>query len=180
MAVTMSKRDYTPCPAGFHKAVCADVSYRWQVEGKFGVKDQVWLAFLIDPAVGTVEMKGEQRPFKVNAIFNVYADKDGNGKPVLDDKSEPNLRLTEKQSLYEFLEGWGGMDFTTAIKEGQISLENLVGQQCQINVAQKENADGRIFANIKSIAPPQEGQDLKADGYTREKDREAADKELPF
>lgn len=58
--------------------------------------------------------------------------------------------LNEKANLRQDLAAWRGRDFTPQ-ELAAFDLRNVVGAPCFINVAHRENANGRTYANVQSV-----------------------------
>jgi hypothetical protein len=145
MAIIAKGSSFTPCPAGLHQGVCADVIDLGMVDGQFGLKHKVTLVFQVN------EPMDDGRPFLVQRRYTVSLD--------------------QKASLRKDLESWRGRPFTADELKG-FDLEKLLGVNCQLNVQQSDR-DGTTYANITAIVPLSRGMaKMAVSGYIRKKDRE--------
>ena len=163
-----TESNFTPAPAGVKAAVCVDV---W---------DLGWVE---------VEFHGEKSmKRKVDIFFQIRDIEPKSEKPFLVMKRY-TASLHEKATLRKDIETWRGRDLTPEEIE-EFDLEDLIGDNCQLVIAHRESK-GKTYANIQTIIPPAEGQDMKPTDYVRKKDRESGsgesgttegvpDKDLPF
>lgn len=136
--------NFVPAPAGLHHAVCVDAVDLGMVDGNFGKKHMVSLAW------------------QTKAVME-----DGNPYLVI---KRYSASLHEKSNLRADLQSWRGRPFTDAEAAG-FDLENLLGVNCQLNVVHN-NKNGTTYANVLSIVPaPAALGKLAARGYDRVKDR---------
>ena len=114
--------------------------------------------------MGTQTMSGqfgEQSAHKIRLGFEVLGeDEDGtpmmvsiNGKsmPMTIDK-EYTVSMHEKANLRKELAAWRGRAFT-AEEAAAFDVSKLLGQYCLLNVAHKDAANGKTYANIVGISP---------------------------
>ena len=76
---------------------------------------------------------------------------------------EYTLSLFEKSTLYKHLTSWKGAPLSALELKG-LDLESLVGKGCRIMVIHNVATNGKTYANIDSILPP----DKKAQPLTVE------------
>lgn len=126
--------DFTPCPAGVHKAVCVRfVDLGTQTDdGPYGhqVRRQVMISWEI--AEERVEVDGNDLPM----IFNQYY----------------TWSMHEKANLRQALEAWRGKGFNDDDLCGPpkgFNTRNLIGVGCQIHIMHNEKGK----AKLKSIIP---------------------------
>lgn len=141
-------RDNQKAPEGLHGAVCVDVVDLGIVDGPYGKKAMVKLAWQIE------EVNEEtKKPFTVQRRY-------GNS-------------LNDKATLRKDLETWRGKKFTKEELAG-FDLEKLLGANCQLQIVHNVTDDGSTYANVHAIVPAAKGsQKLVSQGYVREKDRPA-------
>ena len=163
-----SESNFTPAPAGVKAAVCVDVEDLGWIEEEYNGQKNV--------------------RHKVLIYFQIKDIEPNSGKPFLVVKRY-TASLHEKANLRKDIETWFGRDLTPE-EIGEFDLEELIGDNCQLVIAHRESK-GKTYANIQTIIPPSEGQDMKPTDYVRKKDRESGsgesgttegvpDKDLPF
>lgn len=147
MAILVSAGDsnFTPCPAGLHQAVCVDVVDLGVLETAFGPKHKISVRWQ------TAETMSDGRPFLVSKRYTAS--------------------LHEKSVLRHDLESWRGRPFTGEELRG-FDVEKLVTANCQLVVVHKAGEQGKVWANVQTIAPLAKGQaKLTGRDYTRERDK---------
>ncbi len=170
MSITVSAPEakWTPCPDGLHHAVCVDVVDLGEVETKFGLKHKVEIWWQIDEI-----NPDNHRRFGVRSRFTAS--------------------LHEKALLRQTLETWRGKKFTADELKG-FDLEKLIGANCQVQVVNEPDDDGRTWSNVKAVVPaPRGAAPIHPIDHQRIKDRPprdvapaepkvaiAAEDEIPF
>ncbi len=136
--------DFTPAPEGLHHSVCIDAVDLGMVDGNFGKKRMVSLAW------------------QTKQVMD-------NGKPYLIIKRY-GATLHPKSKLRADLESWRGRKFTED-EAVEFDLEKLIGANCQLMIIHNVK-DGNTYANVASIvaAPSVLGKLVPRD-YVRVKDR---------
>ena len=133
--------DFEPAPPGLHQAVCVDVVDLGIVDGKFGPKSKLKIVWQLKSR----NKKGER--YQVRATYT--------------------QSLSEKSNLRRDLESWRGRPF----KAGELvafDVENLIGANCQIQVAHRVSAQGRTYGNAQAIVPAKGLEPIKPENYERE------------
>ncbi len=97
--------DYTPPPAGEHKAILVDIVLSKNEQTKFGVKDLLFFYFEIE------EKMDDGRPFLVRKKFT--------------------NSLNEKSNLYKFLTKWRGKPFEPG---EEFNLRQMLGVGCMLEL----------------------------------------------
>jgi hypothetical protein len=132
--------DFTPAPAGLHRAVC--IAYvdlgtqegpKYMCPGQTEFKQQVVLMW--ETPDETLEIDSEQKPFVIAKFYT---------------KS-----IGEKANLCKDLESWRGQAFTTQEREG-FDLDKILGAPCQINIVH-ETKDKKTRAKITAVLPLSKG-----------------------
>jgi hypothetical protein len=140
------ERNFTPCPEGFHHAVCCDVVDLGEVDTDFGRKWRVRLVWQInktDPARG--------RRFDAVKTFT--------------------NSLHPRANLRADLEMWRGRKFTEG-EAKDFDLERLIGANAMIEVQHNTSESGDTYANVRAIEPVQaDAPRLTPLNYVRAKDR---------
>lgn len=137
---TVSTKEFTPAPAGLHRAVC--VAY-------------------IDLGTQEGEWQGEvTRKPKVMFVWELP------DEPIIvDGVSKPqtvHLRLTnslhEKSGMRHHLESWRGRAFTDE-ERGGFDLDNILGKACQVNVIHEadKNDKRKVWAKVTAVLPLSKG-----------------------
>jgi hypothetical protein len=141
-----SGADFKPAPAGLHQAVAVDVVDLGILNTSFGDKHKVSVRWQL-------------------------AESMEDGKPYLIQKRY-TLSLHEKSVLRHDLESWRGRPFTAEELRG-FDLEKLIGANCQLVVVHKPGEQGRVWANVQTIAPLAKGQQkIQPRDYIREQDKQ--------
>ena len=137
--------DFTPAPEGLHHSVCVDAVDLGMVDGNFGKKHMVSLAW---------QTKDTMENGKRYLVIKRYG-----------------ASLHPKAKLRADLESWRGRKFTEE-EAAEFDLEKLIGSNCQLMIIHNIK-DGNTYANVASIvkAPAALGKLLPLD-YTRMKDRD--------
>ena len=123
-----SAKIYTPAPAGMHRAVCCDVI-------DLGLQLTAW---------------GEQ--YRLRMVFEIDVVDPATGRRFTVSKSFRNT-MHSKSRLRQDLESWRGRRFTEA-EARAFDLDRLLNANATLNVLHNASADGRVFANIETILPP--------------------------
>lgn len=156
MAITAfgSAGGFVQCPEGLHNAVCVDV-----VDLGIEVSDKFF------------DKAGNPQKYHKIRIYWQVEEKMGDGRPFLVSRRF-TLSLNEKSKLRPFLESWRGKAFTSDDLVKGFDVEKLIGVNCTLQVLASD--DGR-FTDVTNVMPAPKGATLlKAQGYTRQKDREEA------
>jgi hypothetical protein len=128
--------DFTPAPAGIHRAVC--VAYidlgtqegpKYMCPGQTEFKQQVVIMW--ETPDETIEIEGEKRPFVIAKFYT---------------KS-----IGEKSNLCKDLESWRGRAFTPDERAG-FDLDKVLGAPCQINIVH-EIKDKKTRAKLSAVLP---------------------------
>jgi len=122
--------DFTPHPEGMHQMVCVDVIDHGIVPTAFGDKHKItirWQSAETGP-------KGQR----------------------LTCQKRYTLSLHEKAVLRADLQAWRGRPFTAEEARG-FDVERLIGVNALVNVIHKKGADGKVWANVASVAPLMKG-----------------------
>lgn len=145
--------NYTPAPEGNHRAVCTRVvDLGTQPGGQWGPKRKVRLTWeLTDEIMEYTDRDGIKRsgPYLVSKSYNL------------------TLGVSQKPSLLRAdLESWRGKPFT-AEEETGFDLAQLLNAPCLVNVVHEEGNNGKLYANIKSVARLPKGMERpQANGET--------------
>ena len=118
---------------------------------------------LIDMGTQTSEtgMYAGKSDHKIKIGFELFGeDDDGNPLTVDVDGKEMPLTITkdytvslhEKANLRKELSAWRGKPFTDEEARG-FDVSKLIGAYAMINVTHKENAQGKVRANISGLSP---------------------------
>lgn len=127
--------DFTPAPAGMHRAVCSQVIDLGHQFSKFYGKES----------------------HKVLIGWELADETGDDGKPLMVWKRY-TLSLSEKAALYGDLISWRGRAFTPQELDG-FDLKNIIGAPCQLNVVHVKSDDGKVtYANVASVNPLGKGQ----------------------
>jgi hypothetical protein len=112
------------------------------VDGKFGPKRKLKLIWQLK----TKNQKGER--FQARASYT--------------------QSLFEGANLRRDLESWRGKSFTAAETKG-FDVEKLIGANCQLSLKHETSkSTGRTYAKVTVVLPPNKGQALTPENYTRE------------
>jgi hypothetical protein len=154
MAIMVSdnSKAFTPAPEGIHQAVCCDVIDHGICETKFGTKPRVELRWVIN------EVNDDGRLYMVVKRYTAS--------------------LNEKATLRQDIETWRGKKFAKGDLRN-FDLEQLIGDNCQVQIVHSTSDDGRTWANVKAIVPISKGMSRLEipDDFTRKTDR--LDVDLP-
>lgn len=134
--------DFTPAPAGIHRAVCIAYIDLGMQEGrdyhdqsKTVVKPQVVIMWEIPDE--TIEIDGEIKPQTIRKFYT--------------------KTIGEKSNLGKDLESWRGKKFTTEEREG-FDLDKILGISCQINVVH-ETKGNKTRAKVTAVMPLGKGME---------------------
>ena len=125
---------FDPAPQGVHRAVCCDVIDLGEQDTKFGRKHKVRIVWETEE-----ENPSTRERYQVRSTYT--------------------LSLNEKSSLSRDLESWRGRKFTDEERRKGFDLSSLIGSNCQLQVIHNESSNGRTYANIQTVIPPQKGVD---------------------
>lgn len=141
------RRASNPPPEGLYPAVCVDVVDDGEVDTGFGPQHKITLVFEID--LENPEFEDRYR------VYQRYT-----------------LSMHQKANLRKAIDGWRGKKFTDD-QAYDFDIETLVGKNAQIQVIHNITEDGRVFANVAAIVPPQKGVAAMRPSatYVRKKDR---------
>jgi len=133
-----SQKEFKPLEAGTHVGrVCGIINIGTitdNFKGEDVTRNRVYISFEIPS-----QLKEDGKPYVVGQEFTLSMHKQGNLLPFIE--SMLGIRL-DKDAAKEF------------------DVYSLVGQPAMVNVIHSEpNADGNVFANIKSISPLPKGMD---------------------
>ena len=139
-------REYIPAPEGLHLAVCVDAIEMGEQETPWGLKRKVQLRWQLHDKLA------DEKPFLVSKKYTAS--------------------LHKKATLRQHIDSWRGKGLTDE-EASEFDLEKLIGANCQLNINHVSFNDGGVFAAVNAIVPPPKGgKKLKADSYTRVKDRD--------
>lgn len=145
---------FTPHPVGLHRMVCCDVIDNGVCDTAFGPKHKI-----------TVRWESEETNDK------------GHRMTV---QQRYTASLNEKAKLRHDLESWRGRAFTSDELK-KFDLENLIGGNAMVNVTHRTGTDGKVWANVASLAPLMKNMPkltVSAE-YVRQQDREPEPNEVP-
>jgi hypothetical protein len=153
--VRKTENKYPLISAGTYNGVCVDVVDEGMVKSNFDGKEK------LQPKVSLHWQLDEQRPDKPEERFTI--------------RRRYTASLNKKSTLAKELVAWRGKPFTKEELEA-FDLEKLIGVPALITVVHQLSKDGdETYANVASVASPPKGMPkLKAENYTRRKDREDA------
>jgi hypothetical protein len=131
--------DFTPVPAGLHRAICiAYIDLGTQEGHKYQSTEVVWkpkVVIMFETPDELLEIDGEKKPYNVCKFYT---------------KS-----LSPKATLTHDLESWRGKAFTAEELKG-FDLDAILGAACQINVVQ-EVRNGKTYSNLANVLPLSKG-----------------------
>jgi hypothetical protein len=143
------KGEFVNAPEGLQQAVCVDVVDLGVEKNPFNEREQhkiriVWESEYKHPEKGT--------PLTVAKKYT--------------------LSLHEKAKLRSDLEAWKGRRLTADELKG-FETENMLGENCQLQVVHNVGQDGKTYANVNAIVPVGRGMAklVKSAAYVRSKDR---------
>ncbi len=132
--------DFTPAPAGLHRAVCVNYidlgEQEQEFNGEKSRKQQVVVTWEIPDE--TIEIEGETKPQVVCKFYT---------------KS-----LHEKATLRHDLEGWRSREFTPDELAG-FDLDNILGKPCQVNIIPYTKKNGQKSTKVASVMPLSKGME---------------------
>jgi hypothetical protein len=140
-------KNFTPCPAGLHPAVCVDVVDLGEVDTDFGRKWRVRLAWQI----ADIDPSTAERFSCVKTYTN---------------------SLHKRANLRSDLESWRGKKFSE-VEAKCFDLDVLLGANCLLQVVHNTSEHtGDIYANVAIVLPLPKGTAKIAPlNYTRAQDR---------
>jgi hypothetical protein len=139
--------NFTPHPTGLFQMVCCDVIDLGVKETQWGPKQKI--------AIRWQSEEVSEKGFRLTI------------------QQQYTRSLNEKAKLRHDLESWRGRKFTAAELKG-FDLEVLIGVNAMVNVIHNEAADGKVWANVASLAPKMKNLPsiaIAAD-YVRQAERE--------
>jgi len=122
-------KDFEPCPAGNHLAVCFELvdlgtQENW-FEGKQKIRPEIQIGWEIPG-----ERMEDGRPFMIGQRYT--------------------FSMHEKAKLRHHLESWRGRPFTELEFE-TFDLRNILGKSCMLQIIHNQKGD-KTYANLASIA----------------------------
>lgn len=131
-----SQKDFKPLEAGTHVGrVCGIINIGTitdNFKGEDVTRNRVFISFEIPS-----QLKDDGKPFTVGQEFTLSMHKQGNLLPFIESMLGVKLDKEESKSF---------------------DVYSLIGKTAMVNVIHSEpNADGNVFANIKSISPLPKG-----------------------
>ena len=141
-----SKRAFEPAPEGLHRAVCCDVDPLGLQETKFGEKEMLQFRWQLEERM------------------------EANGRYLVSKRYTNSTH--EKAQLFKDIESGLGKVFTNKERE-EFDLENLIGQNFQLQIIHKKGNDGSTWAQVQTIVPSNKEGKLSVEDYIRVKDRES-------
>ena len=150
ITATASDAKFLPHPEGQYAARCVDVV-------DLGEKVEQYPGF------------PQRLSHKCMLIFRTGEQNEETGD-FIDIAKEFTVSMGEKANLRKALEDWRGKSYTPSQVEDGVPLHKLTGQPALITVEHKTSAKGRVYANMKGIAPLPKlmlGSAPVADGYKR-------------
>lgn len=136
MVVKDEARDFEAIPTGVQPAVCSAI-HDLGMQSGFQGKIQHQLAIVWELSVLRTEGDFAGKRFIVCRKYN--------------------CSLNERSNLSKDLESWRGRAFTADEREG-FEIDVLVNKNCNLNMVEKTNTDGRTFVNIAGITGTVKGQ----------------------
>jgi hypothetical protein len=142
---TKKAADFEPVPAGNHVARLYQIIHIGTVAtsyfGEERQRDLVRLTFELCNERKVFKEGDEPKPFSISREFT--------------------LSMGPKSALRPFVEGMGGVKLTDE-EAYNLDLENLLGQECLLNVVHAQGSEGRVFANIQNATPLPKGMKAPA------------------
>lgn len=143
MAFYLPTGDFTPAPQGLHNAVCCDVQDLGFEQSQFGPRHRmqiVWQLEAINPNTG--------KRFEVRRKYGAT--------------------LNPKSDLFRDLSVWRGKPLTTE-EAAKFDIDRLVGIPCQLQIMHKISDNGKTYANVQAVLPPNPvAPALRPEGYVRQ------------
>lgn len=139
--------NFTPHPTGLFQMVCCDVIENGMCDTAYGPKRMVTLRWQ------SVEENDKGQRMTVQQRYNAT--------------------LNEKANLRKDLEAWRGKAFTVD-EVRRFDIETLIGVNAMVNVVHRQDAAGKTWANVASLAPLMKNLpklSVSSD-YVRQQDRE--------
>ena len=136
MQVKDNGQDFEAIPTGVQQAVCSaihDLGMQPGFQGK--IQHKVAIVWELDELRKEGDFAGQR--FIVCKTYNAT--------------------LNERSNLSKDLESWASKVFTPEQRTG-FELDTLLNKNCNLNMVEKTNKDGRTFTNIAGITGVQKGQ----------------------
>ena len=131
--------DFTPAPAGIHRAVCisyVDLGHQEsEFNGESKIQNKVMLMWELPDEL--IKTDDGDKPFVVSKFYT---------------KS-----LHEKSTMRHDLVAWRGREFTEPELEG-FDLDNILGKACQVNIIH-ESKNGKTRAKLTAVLPLSKGME---------------------
>jgi len=127
-ATAKASGDFQVAPAGNHIAICYQMIDLGQ---QYNEKYDTWQHKILLGWELSNELMEDGRPFVVSARYTAS--------------------FNEKAILRRDLESWRGRPFTDAELAG-FDLKNILGKPCMVNVVHNKAANGKTYANVRSLA----------------------------
>ena len=129
--------DFTPAPAGIHRAVCisyVDLGHQEsEFNGESKIQNKVILMWELPDEL--IKTDDGEKPYIVSKFYT---------------KS-----LHEKANMRHDLVAWRGREFTEPELEG-FDLDNILGKACQVNIIH-ETKNGKVRAKLTAVLPLSKG-----------------------
>lgn len=123
--------DFTPPPAGTHRAICYRLIDLGTQQSEFQGKVKRQHKIVVSWELPDEMMEGDEpKPFSIHQRYT--------------------FSLHEKAKLRADLESWRGKAFSEEELVG-FDLENLLGKPCLVSIVHEPN-DGKVYANVKSVS----------------------------
>ncbi len=135
--------NFTPMSAGTYVARCYSMVHIGTIEDSFQGEKKV--------------LNKVRLSFEFPTETKVFKEEEGE-KPYILSK-EFTLSMHEKATLRKMLESWRGKAFTDE-EAKSFDITKLLGKPCMISVVHKAKDDGKVYAELSSIAGMQ--RDLPA------------------
>jgi len=149
MAIVVSDNgggNFTPHPTGLFQMVCCDVIDNGVKETQWGPKQKI-----------TIRWQSQETSEKGHRLTV---------------QQQYTRSLNEKAKLRHDLESWRGRKFTGPELRA-FDLEVLLGVNAMVNVIHNDGSDGKVWANVASLAPLMKGlPKIEVADYVRQAERE--------
>jgi hypothetical protein len=127
--------NFTPMEAGTYVARCYSMVHIGTIEDSFQGEKKI--------------LNKVRLSFEFPTETKVFKEEEGERPYVL--SKEFTLSMHEKASLRKMLEGWRGLKFTDE-EAKSFDITKLLGKPCMIGVVHKTKDDGKVYAELSSIA----------------------------